>query len=415
MVVLPETREEFQASVAVLDQRSGVAVLGRRFSQARACASPPRTRSQSRGTALPPRFAPDGTLDERSARGSISELRIIEPTAVGERDVLLYRHNALATARQYGMPLLNDCGEAVGQLRTDPGMSRTTLNARPDPGPAPFGAAAAAVRDVLTEAGAEPRFAEEPCLDPSTAAEAARQAAAAAAARADAAAAEARDGWRGRDVAREEPRWARTAAEQSQAEREAAEAEAGRLARQRRWSRGRGNSRSGGGRRRRSTAVKRLRRRGEALSASEEALKDAFHPAGFSCLLDGADESGRGYALKVSAEQLGSPTGRSWQKPGPGQALLDPPGASREHFRLTARGDELFVTDPPLTNGTFVNGERLGAGAEAAVADGAEIGVGSAIALRLKIQQTDQRPTRREASISASRRLICSLRRSVRS
>ncbi len=391
VIVLPETRDEFPAAVAVLERRSGVAVLqadgfgaaGLRF------AAPEAEPAQGQGLYLP-RFASDGTLDAEAVRGSISELRIIEPTAVGERDVLLYRHNAPATARQYGMPLLNDCGEAVGQLRTDPDMSRTTLNARPDPGPAPFAAAAVAVRDVLAAAGAEPGLADEPCLDPVAAAEAARREADAAAARAEAAAAEAATAGEERDAAREEAEAARTAAEESQAERESAEAEAERLARQRRWL---------------GAAVilgmavvvavifllaQRLRRRREALAASKKELEGALRPAAFSCLLDGAHESGRGYALKISAEQLGSPSGVVvGRNPAQAGALLDHPEASREHLRLTARGDELAVTDLHSTNGTFVNGERLEAGAESPVADGAEIGVGSAITLRLTVQRTE--------------------------
>lgn len=390
MVVLPETRDEFPASVDTLEQRSGVAVVraagfeaeGLRF------AAPDGVPEQG-DTLYLPRFAPDGSIDGQVTRGSISELRIIEPTAVGERDVLLYRHNALATARQYGMPLLNDCGEAVGQLRTDPGRSRTALNARPDPGPAPFAASAAAVRDVLAAAGAEPRLAEEPCPGPVAAADAARQEAEAAAARAEAAAAAAETAGEERDAAREEAEAARTEAEASQAEREVAEAKAERLARQRRWL---GAAAILGV----AVAVAivlllvhRLRRRREALAASEKALEGALRPASFSCLLEGADESGRGYALKISAEQLGSPTGVVvGRNPAQAGALLDHPEASRKHFRLTARGDELVVTDLHSTNGTFVDGERVEPGTETVVADGAEIGVGSAITLRLAVERT---------------------------
>ena len=390
MVVLPETRDEFPASVVVLEQRSGVAVLRAEGLEAEGLRFAATDAEPEQGHRLYlPGFAPDGTIAEQASPGSISELRIIEPTAMGERDVLLYRHNALATARQYGMPLLNDCGEAVGQLRTDPDMSRTTLNARPGPGPAPFAASAAAVRDVLAEAGAEPRFAEEPCLDPVAVAEVARRAAEEAETRAAAATAEAEVASEERDVALDEARAAQTAAQQRQAEREAAEAEAVRLARQRRWLGAVGILGL-------TVAVAivlllaaRLRRRHKALSASEKALKGALRPAAFSCLLDGADESGHGYAVKISAEQLGDHSGVIvGRNPAQAGALLDHPEASREHFRLTARGDELFVTDLHSTNGTFVDGERLEAGTDAAVADGAEIGVGSAIALRLRVQRT---------------------------
>ena len=383
VMVLPETRDEFPAEVVVLERRSGVAVLradgfgaaGLRF------ADPDLEPTQGQGLYLP-RFAPDGTVEEEAVPGSISELRIIEPTAVGERDVLLYRHNLRATARQYGMPLLNDCGEAVGQLRTDPGMSRTTLNARPDPGPAPFATAAAAVRDVLVAAGAEPRFAEEPCLDPVAAAETARREADEAAARAEAAAAAAETAGKERDAAREEAQAARTAADQSEAERETAEAEAERLARQRRWL---GAAAILG----LAVAVAVVLLLAQRLRRRREALETALQPAVFSCLLDGADETGRGYALKISAEQLGSSAGVVvGRNPAQAEALLDHPEASREHLRLAARGDELVVTDLHSTNGTFVNGERLKAGAETTVADGAEIALGSAITLRLSVLRT---------------------------
>lgn len=395
VVVLPETRDEFPAAVVVLEQRSGVAVLRAEGLEAEGLRFAATDAEPQQGHRLYiPRFAPDGTIAEEAAPGSVSELRIIEPTAIGERDVLLYRHNALATARQYGMPLLNDCAEAVGQLRTDPDISRTTLNARPDPGPAPFAVSAAAIREVIAEAGGEPRLAEEPCLDPVAVAETAVRAAEQAAARAEAAAAEAEAAGEERDLALEEAQAAQTAAEQSQAEREAAEAAAQQLARQRRWL---------------AAAVilglvaavavvlllvQRLRRRRDALSASEEALKSALRPAAFSCLLDGADKSGRGYAVKISAEQLGDSSGVVvGRNPAQAGALLDHPEASREHFRLTARGDELVVTDLHSTNGTFVDGERLEAGAKTAVADGAAIGVGSAITLRLTIQQAGTRPS----------------------
>ena len=392
VVVLPTTRDEFPASAELLERRAGVAVLraeglageGLRFAA-------PEAEPEQGDSLYLPGFAPDGTIAGQMTPGSISELRIIEPATVGERDVLLYRHNALATARQYGMPLLNDCGEAVGQLRTDPGMSRTVLNARPDPGPAPFAASAGAVRDVLAAAGIAPRLAEEPCLDPVAAAEAARQSAEAAVARAEAADAVAEAAGEERDAAQAEAEEAQTAAEESQAERDAAQAEAARLARQRRWI----------------TAsvilgltvavavvlllARRLRRRREALSASQEALeevqKEALRPAAFSCLLDGADDDGRGYALKISAEQLGSPSGVVvGRNPAQAGAILNHSEASREHFRLAARDDELLLKDLHSTNGTFVNGERLEAGAEVAVVDGAAIGVGSAVTIRLKIE-----------------------------
>ena len=410
VVVTPDGAEEFPATVTASDRRSDVAILqaeglaaaGARFA---ADGAEPETGD---GFYLP-RFAEAGSLDDEPTRGSVSELRILEPVAVGDRAVLLYRHNAQAEVRQYGMPMLNDCGEVIGLLRTDPGMSQTVLNTRPDPGESPFGVSAAEVRRVLAMAEVEPRIATDPCLDPYQAleqaqgeAESARQAEEDARREAETA----EDRLREMDadsestqeelgVARQEADAARAEADRRKNDLDAAE---GNLdaARQRVDVLEAENRRLvtalilGGGA---ALAVilalwYRLHRRREDLAASEEALKSAIRPAAFSCLLEGADDAGRAYVVKISAEQLGSPSGVVvGRNPAQAGALLDHPEASREHFRLAVKGDDLVITDLHSTNGTFMDGERLQPGEAAPVPNGGVIGIGSAISLTLSVSR----------------------------
>ena len=361
LVVMPEDAAEFQATVTVSDRRSDLAILhAEGLDAAGALFAADGAEPETGDGFYLPRFAEDGSLDDEPARGSVSELRILEPTAVGDRAVLLYRHNAQATARQYGMPMLNDCGEVIGMLRTAPGMSQTVLNTRPDPGDSPFGVSAAEVRRLLAVAEAEPRIAGDPCLDPLEAVEQAQGEAedarlAEEEARREAEAAEQRLREMEADsettqeelgAAREEAEAARAEADSKRSDLDAAEANldaaqqtVDALEAENRWLLvvlilGA------------AAAVAivlilghRLRRRRADLAASKEALESAIQPAAFSCLLEGADDTGRAYAVKISAEQLGSPSGVVvGRNPAQAGALLDHPEASREHFRLAVSG-----------------------------------------------------------------------------
>ena len=168
VVVVSDGAQEFTAEIRSLDERSGVAILeAERLSTtgARFALDDPNEDPEQGDVVYVPRFAGDGSLDDLTARGLIAEVRRLEPDLQGERALLLYRHNAAITAREYGMPMLNDCGEVIGLIRSDPDMSLRDLNDRSDPGESTFGVAGAEIRRALATLDTEVETAETPCLD----------------------------------------------------------------------------------------------------------------------------------------------------------------------------------------------------------------------------------------------------------
>ena len=57
---------------------------------------------------------------------------------------------------------------------------------------------------------------------------------------------------------------------------------------------------------------------------------------------------------------------------------IDDPGVSRKHAQISMSGDTAVVTDLGSTNGTIVDGQRVG---QAALVDGTEIRLGSTTAV----------------------------------
>jgi len=72
--------------------------------------------------------------------------------------------------------------------------------------------------------------------------------------------------------------------------------------------------------------------------------------------------------------------------------VLNDPEVSRQHARLIRRGDEFLVQDLGSTNGTFVDGQRLG-GDAVPVAPGQVINVGSNVAVVLEAEGEEAAPT----------------------
>ena len=125
-----------------------------------------------------------------------------------------------------------------------------------------------------------------------------------------------------------------------------------------------------------------------ARRATDEQLAAAVTPAPFSCLLEGTDPDGRRVVIKIGAEQLGAPDGIVvGRNPAQAGVVLDHPEASREHFRLAARGSTLSILDLHSTNGTFVNGTELAPEQATVLSPGDEIRVGAAVHLTVSIDQ----------------------------
>ena len=375
IVTRPGEARQLAGEVRSLDERSGVAILqvtgltvaGMAF----ALAAPPGTGAGD--IVHVPRFGGDGRLNDELVRGVISEVRREEPDLLGQRSFSVYRHNAVVTAREYGMPMLNDCGQVVGMVRPDPELSPRRLeNDRPGPGQLGFGVAGTEVLLALGTLGVGPETAATSCLDAygvaareaeaarereeeaaiaRTQAEAAGREAADAREQADAARRQAVDAGERADAAEARANELEGRALASEAEREAArqEAEAARASAEESETaaaalEGRADAAEAAAQQAQgrvaeleqasrlfitaavaagivlilvtATAWRLLSRRRRQLADSEAERKataarlaGAVMPAGFSCLLEGSDHDGRNIVVKVGAEQLGLAAG----------------------------------------------------------------------------------------------------------
>lgn len=423
VMVNPVTAAEFAVEIRRFDERSGLALLEVPGLEAPSAvlASTASGEPAVNDIVYVPRLAPDGSLGDDVTRGVIAELRNVAPGVAGERALVLYRHSAVATAREYGMPLLNECGEAIALVRPDPDLPQVELDARSEPRESAFGVSAREIGHVLAEFGVEAAVSDSPCLDAyaevdrqrviaeqradeaqaaQQAADEARIRAEEAQARADALAARADSTAVERDAAREEAEAAAAEAQAAQlaygtAQQAADEAQAQvvQLEDERllllivlasvavlllavillTWRLL--------ARRRRQLAKAEAARR-----AADQRLADAVTPAPFACLLEGTDKDERSVVVKIGADQLGAPDGVVvGRNPASAGIVLDHPEASREHFRLAVRGDDLLIEDMDSTNGTFVNGNVVRPRRPISLSAGDTIAVGGAMRLTVSM------------------------------
>ncbi len=92
--------------------------------------------------------------------------------------------------------------------------------------------------------------------------------------------------------------------------------------------------------------------------AAREAAAQAPQPAPFKCLLEGQDNTGQPFALSIPALALpsGATLGRS---PTSAEFIIDHEAVSREHIRLIYTDGDLYVEDLNALNGTRLNGRLL--------------------------------------------------------
>ena len=431
VMVNPATAAEFVVEIRRFDERSGLALLevpGLEAPSAVFASTASGGEPAVNDIVYVPRLAPDGSLGDDVTRGVIAELRNVAPGVAGERALVLYRHSAVATAREYGMPLLNECGEAIALVRPDPDLPQVELDARSDPRESAFGVSAREIGQVLAEFGVETAVSDSPCLDAyaevdrqrmiaeqrADEAQAAQQAAdearihaEEAQAQADALAARADSTAVERDAAREEAEaaaaeaqaalqaygTAQQAADEAQQAADEAQAQVAQLEDERllllivlasvavlllavillTW-------------RLLARRRRQLAKAEAARQAADQRLADAVTPAPFACLLEGTDKDGRSVVVKIGADQLGAPDGVVvGRNPASAGIVLDHPEASREHFRLAVRGDGLLIEDMDSTNGTFVNGNVVRPRQPISLSAGDTIAVGGAMRLTVSM------------------------------
>lgn len=91
--------------------------------------------------------------------------------------------------------------------------------------------------------------------------------------------------------------------------------------------------------------------------------------------MDGPGEPAPGQTLEFPVEGPGGGGGRIGRSAACLYCLADP-GVSREHARISRRGDVWYLTDSSSKDGTYLNGARLEAEVPAPIAEGDEIAIG---------------------------------------
>ena len=360
-------------------------------------------------------------------------------------EVRFVQHDAMVTARGYGSPLVNECGQVVGLNVPDPKKEQGRLQRekRPKrdavfafgaeelvsrlgarevafervaeaciPPEAPAGeategpAAEAPAEEPAAEVPAEEPAAEAPAEEPAAEAPAEEPAEEPAAeeveARAREAEARAREA-ETRAVAeqrrREEAERQRNEKqEEAQVFEQAVDEATRRMARQKRfalWS-----SAAGvalllllalfwvlSARRRRQAVRTAQDRAAEAEQEAAEARRRAAPaPAPFDCVLTGKDGGGAAVALNLRRDALVAPGGVViGRDPARSSHVVVDPSMSRAHARVYARGGALHIEDLGSTNGTFLNGHRLVEGQRELAYDGDELVLG-ALTLRIELR-----------------------------
>ena len=103
----------------------------------------------------------------------------------------------------------------------------------------------------------------------------------------------------------------------------------------------------------------RLREAEQEAKVARQTAADAPQTAPFNCILEGQDNAGRPFALRISAlalgDQAGVTLGRSADR---ADFVIDHESVSREHVRLTYTGG-VYIEDLNALNGTKVNGRTL--------------------------------------------------------
>jgi hypothetical protein len=104
-------------------------------------------------------------------------------------------------------------------------------------------------------------------------------------------------------------------------------------------------------------------------------------------VLDGKDDGGIRYMLRISSDQLNSPEGVViGRNPTGSSYVINHEDVSRNHARIRIMKNRLFIEDLESTNGTVVNGQSISNRGLVSIGDGDQIIVGS-IVMNLRILQ----------------------------
>jgi len=340
--------------------------------------------------------------------GSLGELVTRQ---LGGRDVRFLQHNAtLDHANGYGSPVVNECGEVVGvNVPDSERMSVLSVPHRIQPGDVMYALVAGEFVSRLQGEGVVIATATEACVSAAErermereeaereAAEAAEQAAEAAQ-REEEARAEAERAQREADAARRQREEADRLAEEARQREEEERQQRERMRYYVQW----GVVLAAAvlllvllfwvlsaHRKRRAlhTAESRAEFAEQEAAQAWRRVAEIPEPAPFDCVLTGEDRDGVPFAMNIGREALGAPEGvLIGRDPARATHVAADPSVSRAHARMLVEDGELHVQDAGSTNGTYLNGQRLAAGADARVRNGDELILGS-LTLRVELRR----------------------------
>ena len=102
-------------------------------------------------------------------------------------------------------------------------------------------------------------------------------------------------------------------------------------------------------------------------------------------VLDGRDEDGIRYLLRISGDQLGKDDGVViGRNPKDSPYIINHSDVSRKHARIKLLKDRIFIEDLGSTNGTSVNGQAIEEKGPVTVNNGDQIIIGSVV-MKLRV------------------------------
>lgn len=119
--------------------------------------------------------------------------------------------------------------------------------------------------------------------------------------------------------------------------------------------------------------------------AAEPAKTDMHRQALAEYVLDGRDEDGIRYLLRISGDQLDNTNGVIiGRNPNDSPYIINHSDVSRQHARLKVMKNRVFIEDLGSTNGTSVNGQNIDEKGLVSVANGDQIIIGSVV-MKLRV------------------------------
>jgi len=134
-----------------------------------------------------------------------------------------------------------------------------------------------------------------------------------------------------------------------------------------------------------SSPMVRAHAESAALGLGDEDLMTVMNRSMSEYILDGRDEDGIRYLLRISGDQLSKSEGVViGRNPKDSPFIINHGDVSRKHARMKAVRSRVFIEDLGSTNGTSVNGQSIDSKGPVSVANGDQVIIGSVV-MKLRV------------------------------